>query len=66
MSSAIRSVSKSTTIKKELETLINKDIETRLIEMYIKGWITKEQLEGQLDKLEESDKPDMPEPPTVY
>ena len=46
--------------------LKNKDIETRLIEMYIRGWITKEELEEQLDKLDESDKPDMPEPPTVY
>lgn len=44
----------------------NKDIETRLIEMYIRGWITKEQLEEQLDKLDESNKPNMPEPPTVY
>lgn len=46
--------------------MINKDIKQRLIEMYIKEWITKEELEEQLDKLEESDKPDMPEPPTVY
>lgn len=46
--------------------MINKDIETRLIEMYIRGWITKEELEERLDKLEESDKPDMPEPPAVY
>lgn len=46
--------------------MINKDIEQRLIEMYIRGWITKEELEEQLDKLEESDKPDMPEPPKVY
>jgi len=46
--------------------LINKDIETRLIEMYIRGWITKEELEERLEKLEKSDKPDMPEPPTVY
>lgn len=44
----------------------NKDIETRLIEMYIKGWITKEELEKQLEKSNEADKPDMPEPPTVY
>ena len=41
----------------------NKDIETRLIEMYVKGWITKEELEERLEKL---DKKDMPEPPTVY
>lgn len=46
--------------------MINKDIETRLIEMYIRGWITKEELEERLEKLEKSDKPDMPEPPTVY
>lgn len=49
--------------------MINKDIETRLIEMYIKGWITKEELETQLkklDKSDEADKPDMPEPPPVY
>lgn len=44
----------------------NKDIEARLIEMYIRGWITKEELEERLEKLEESDKSDMPEPPTVY
>lgn len=47
----------------------NKDIETRLIEMYIRGWITKEELEKQLEKLDksnEADKPDMPEPPAVY
>lgn len=44
----------------------NKDIETRLIEMYIRGWITKEELEEKLDKLDETDKPDMPEPPPVY
>lgn len=31
--------------------------------MYIRGWITKEELEEQLAKL---DKSDMPEPPTVY
>lgn len=43
--------------------MINKDIETRLIEMYIRGWITKEELEEKLEKL---DKPDMPEPPTIY
>ena len=43
--------------------MINKDIEQRLIEMYIRGWITKEELEEKLEKL---DKPDMPEPPTVY
>lgn len=41
----------------------NKDIETRLIEMYIKGWITKEELDRKLEQL---DKKDMPEPPTVY
>ena len=46
--------------------MINKDIETRLIEMYIRGWITKEEQEERLEKLEKSDKPDMPEPPTVY
>ena len=46
--------------------MVNKDIETRLIEMYIRGWITKEELEERLEKLEKSDKPDMPEPPTVY
>jgi len=46
--------------------LKNKDIETRLIEMYIRGWITKEELEEKLDKLDETDKPDMPEPPPVY
>lgn len=46
--------------------LINKGIETRLIEMYMRGWITKEELEEQLDKLDEPNKPDMPEPPTVY
>lgn len=46
--------------------MINKDIEQRLIEMYIRGWITKEELEERLDKLDESDKPDMPEPPKVY
>ena len=46
--------------------MINKDIETRLIEMYIKGWITKEELEERLAKLDEPDKPDMPEPPPVY
>lgn len=41
----------------------NKDIETRLIEMYIKGWITKEELDKELDRL---DKKEMPEPPTIY
>lgn len=41
----------------------NKDIETRLIEMYIKGWITKEELDKKLDELS---KKDMPEPPTIY
>lgn len=41
----------------------NKDIETRLIEMYIRGWITKEELEERLDKLDESK---MKEPPTIY
>ncbi len=41
----------------------NKDIEARLIELYIKGWITKEELVG---KLEELDRKEMPEPPTVY
>ena len=44
----------------------NKDIETRLIEMYIKGWITKEELEERLEKLDKKDKKDLPEPPTVY
>ncbi len=34
--------------------------------MYIKEYITKEELEERLDKLAESDKPDMPEPPKVY
>lgn len=43
--------------------MINKDIETRLIEMYIKGWITKEELE---EKLEELDKKEMKEPPIIY
>lgn len=46
--------------------MINKDIEARLIEMYIKGWITKEELDKQLEKLDKKDRPDMPEPPTVY
>lgn len=46
--------------------MINKDIETRLIEMYIRGWITKEELEEKLEKLDKPDKPDMPEPPTIY
>ena len=49
--------------------MINKDIKHRLIEMYIRGWITKEELEEQLDKLDKLDKPDksdIPEPPTVY
>lgn len=31
--------------------------------MYIKGWITKEELEKELEKL---DKKDMPEPPIIY
>lgn len=44
----------------------NKDIETRLIEMYIREWITKEELIKRLDELEKKDKPDMPEPPRVY
>ena len=46
--------------------MINKDIEQRLIEIYIRGWITKEELDEKLNKLDESNKPDMPEPPTVY
>ena len=44
----------------------NKDIETRLIELYIRGWITKEELNKKLEALEKKDKPDMPKPPTVY
>ena len=44
----------------------NKDIEARLIEMYIKEWITKEELMSKLEALDKKDKPDMPEPPTVY
>jgi len=46
--------------------LKNKDIETRLIEMYIRGWITKEELDRKLEAIDKKDKPDMPEPPTVY
>ena len=38
----------------------NKDL---LIEMYINGWITLEELEEQLEKL---DNDDMPEPPIIY
>ena len=41
----------------------NKDIEARLIELYINGWITKEELDRQLEKL---DKKTLDEPPTVY
>lgn len=44
----------------------NKDIETRLIEMYIRGWITKEELDSKLEQLDKKDTPDMPEPPTIY
>ena len=44
----------------------NKDIETKLKELYIKGWITKEELMNKLEALDKKDKPDMPEPPTVY
>lgn len=46
--------------------MLNKDIEQRLIEMYIKGWITKEELDKQLEKLDKKDKPDMKEPPIIY
>lgn len=46
--------------------MINKDIEQRLIEMYIRGWITKEELDEKLNKLDEPDKPSIPEPPTIY
>ena len=44
----------------------SKDIETRLIELYIRGWITKEELDRKLEQLDKKDKPDMPEPPRVY
>lgn len=44
----------------------NKDIETRLIEMYIREWITKEELMSKLEALDKKDKPDMPKPPRVY
>lgn len=44
----------------------NKDIETRLIELYIRGWITKEELDRKLKQLDKKDKPDMPKPPRVY
>lgn len=43
----------------------NKDID-RLIRLCIKGWITYDELIKRLDELEKKDKPDMPEPPTVY
>lgn len=46
--------------------MVNKDIEQRLIEMYIKEYITKEELMRKLEALDKKDKPDMPEPPTVY
>lgn len=44
----------------------NKDIEARLIKMYINGWITKEELDRKLDKLDKKDKPVIKEPPTIY
>ena len=40
----------------------NKDID-RLIELYLKGWITYEELIIYKDRLE---KKEMPEPPTVH
>lgn len=46
--------------------MINKDIEARLLEMCIKGWITKEELDSKLEALDKKDKPDMPEPPVIY
>lgn len=44
----------------------NKDIEARLLEMYIRGWITKEELMSKLEAIDKKDKPDVPEPPTIY
>ena len=44
----------------------NKDIETKLKELYIKGWITKDEYLEQMDKLDKREKPDLPEPPPVY
>ena len=46
--------------------MVNKDIEQRLLDLYIKGWITKEELMSKLEALDKKDKPDIPEPPTVY
>ena len=46
--------------------MVNKDIERRLIEMYIRGWITKEELIKRLDELEKPDKPSLPELPKIY
>lgn len=40
----------------------NKDIE-RLIELYLKGWITYEELITYKDRLE---KPEKKEPPVIY
>lgn len=34
--------------------------------MYIKGWITKEELDRELDKLDKPDKKTLKEPPTIY
>ena len=44
----------------------NKDIETRLIEMYIKGWITKEELDKALAKLDKPKNKGLDEPPVLY
>lgn len=45
--------------------MINRDIE-RLIELYLKGWITYEELIAYKERLEKSEKKDFPEPPTIY
>ena len=55
-----RACMKVARLYRELEPLKNKDL---LIEMYINGWITLEELEEQLEKL---DNDNMPEPPTIY
>lgn len=44
----------------------NKDIEAGLIELYIKGWITKEELDRELAKLDKPKSKGLDEPPTIY
>ena len=43
----------------------NKDID-RLIQAYIKGYISYEKLISLIDELEKKDKPNIVEPPIIY